>query len=79
LLRGQWSIENGVFYVRDVTMDEDRLHGRKIAAGLSGIRNTALTLLRRLVPASYIPEARRKVAAMPDYGLHLLTMPLLDL
>lgn len=79
LLRGHWSIENGVFYVRDVTMDEDRFHGRKIAAGLSGIRNLALNLLRRLVKAPYIPDARRKVSAMPDHGLHLLSTPLLEL
>jgi hypothetical protein len=58
---------------------EDRLHGRKIAAGLSGIRNAVLNLLRRLIGASSIPEARRKVAAMPDYGLHLLFTPLLGL
>ena len=76
LLRGQWGIENGVFYVRDVTMDEDRLHGRQIAAGLSGVRNVALNLLRRLVAAPSIPSARRRVAAMPDYGLGLLTSPL---
>lgn len=79
LLRGHWGIENGVFYVRDVSMNEDRLHGRKIAAGLSGIRNVTLSLLRRWFPDAYIPEARRKVAAMPDYGLHLLTTCLLEL
>ena len=73
LLRGHWSIENGVFYVRDRTMDEDRLHGRKIGLGLSSIRNAVLNLLRYLIPAPYIPDARRKVAAMPDHGLHLLT------
>lgn len=79
LLRGHWGIENGVFYVRDVTMDEDRLHGRRIAAGLSGIRNVALNLLRHLVQAPYIPDARRIVAAMPDFGLRLLSLPLLEL
>jgi len=63
---------------RDVTMNEDRLHGRQIAAGLSSIRNVALNLLRRLVQASYFPDARRKVAVMLDYGLHLLSTPLLE-
>ena len=43
-----WTIENGVFYVRDVTMDEDRLTGRKIGGVLSGIRDVALNLLHRL-------------------------------
>ena len=56
-------------------MDEDRLHGRKIGAGWSGIRNAVFHLLRRLVVAPSIPSARRKVAAMPDYGMSLLTYP----
>jgi len=60
-------------------MDGDRLHGRQIGLVLSGIRNVALSLLRGLIPAHTIPEARRKVAALPDDGLHLLTTPLLDL
>ncbi|HEY65772.1 MAG TPA: hypothetical protein G4O02_14500 [Caldilineae bacterium] len=63
---------------QDVTMNEDRLHGRQIAAGLSSIRNVALNLLRRLVQAPYFPDARRKVAVMLDYGLHLLSTPLLE-
>ncbi len=70
-LRRHWGIENGVFYVRDVTMDEDRLHGRKIGCGLSSIRNVALNLLRTL-GAPYIPDARRRLAVRPDCGLPLL-------
>lgn len=72
-LRQHWGIENGVFYVRDVSMDEDRLSGRKIGHSLSGIRNGALNLLRRL-GASYIPDARRHLAARPDMGLALLML-----
>lgn len=68
-LRRHWAIENVVFYVRDVTMDEDRLPGHKIGGVLSGIRNVALNLLCRLGVA-YIPDARRRVAALPDFGLH---------
>lgn len=71
LLQGHWAIENGVFYVRDVTMDEDRLHGRKIAYGLSGIRNVCLNVLRTL-GCAFIPDARRLVAARVDLGLALL-------
>ncbi len=71
LLRGHWGIENRVFYVRDVTMDEDRLHGRKIGYGLSSIRNAALNLLRSL-GFPYIPDARRHLAARTDLGLPLL-------
>ena len=35
----------------------------------------ALTLLRGWIPAAYLPEARRKVAALPDDGLPLLPAP----
>lgn len=70
-LRQHWSIENRVFYVRDVTMQEDQLHGRTIGPSLSSLRNVALNLLRTL-GTDYIPDARRHVAALPDLGFHLL-------
>jgi hypothetical protein len=49
LKRGHWGIENGLHYVKDVTLGEDKStvhadHGPKIMAAL---RNTALSLLRR--------------------------------
>lgn len=72
LLRAHWTIENRVFYVRDVTMKEDRLHGRWIGLGLSSIRNVALSLLRYFFPDEFIPDAQRKVCAMPDKGISLL-------
>ena len=71
LLRGHWTIENKVFYVRDVTMDEDRLHARKTGYALSSLRNVALSLLRRL-GYPYIPDTRRYLAARTDVGLPLL-------
>ena len=71
LLRGYWSVENKVFHVRDVTMEEDRLHGRKIGYALSGIRNVALNLLRSL-GFPYIPDARRYIASRSDLALPLL-------
>lgn len=74
LLREHWSIENTVFYVRDVTMDEDRLHGRTIAAALSGLRNGAINIIRR-AGFRYIPDARRLLPAQPDFGLSLLLQP----
>jgi len=70
-LRGHWTIENRVFYVRDTTMQEDRFHGRAIGPNLSSIRNAALTLLRTLGTA-YIPDARRRFATFSDLGFHLL-------
>ncbi len=70
-LRKHWMIENGVFRVRDVTFDEDRLHGRKIAFRLSDIRNVAITLLRQL-GYPYIPDAQRAIAAQPSLAFALL-------
>lgn len=77
-LRRHWAIENGVFRVRDVTYDEDRLHGRKIGLGLSSLRNAALTLLRRY-RYPYIPDAQRAVAARPDLAFALLETDILEL
>jgi len=70
-LRSRWTMENGVFRVRDVTDDEDRLHGRIIGLGLSSIRNEAITLLRQY-PYPYIPDAQRAVAACPSLAFSLL-------
>ncbi len=70
LLRGHWGLENRIFYVRDVSMDEDRLSGRTIGYGLSNIRNIALNLLRTL-DAPHVPDARHRLAARHDLGLPL--------
>lgn len=49
LNRGHWTIENGVFYVRDEAFGEDRCRVSKRAGPqiLAGFRNAALNLLRR--------------------------------
>lgn len=70
-LRSHWVIENGIFYVRDVTYDEDRLHGRAIGPALSALRNGAINLIRR-TGFRYIADARRFIPARPDIGLSLL-------
>ena len=57
-LRRHWVIENDVFRERDVTLDEDRLHGRQIALPLSTLRNAAINLIRQ-AGFSFIPDARR--------------------
>lgn len=48
LNRGHWTIENGVFYVRDEALGEDRCRVRKRSGPqiLAGFRNAALNLLR---------------------------------
>ena len=70
-LQAHWTMENRVFRVRDVTYDEDCLHGRKIGHGLSSIRNGAITLLRQL-DYRYIPDAQRAIAAQPALAFALL-------
>ncbi|MEE8121775.1 MAG: hypothetical protein V3T55_09615 [Anaerolineales bacterium] len=67
-LRGHWTVENGIFRVRDVSYDEDRLHGRKIGLSLSALRNVAINLIRRN-NYPYVPDARRAFAARSDRGL----------
>ncbi len=47
--RGHWAIENGLHYVRDVTMGEDACRVRTGSAPqvLAGVRNAVLALLKR--------------------------------
>jgi hypothetical protein len=71
-LRGHWAVENGIFRVRDVAYDEDRLHGRKIGHSLAILRNVAITLIRR-EGYPYIPDGWRDIALHKDHGFHLLT------
>lgn len=60
LARGQWSIENRLHYVRDVTYDEDRCRVRKGkgAQVMASLRNLAISLLR-MAGAPYIAPALR--------------------
>jgi hypothetical protein len=74
LLRRHWGIENGVFYVRDVSQNEDRLHGRTIGFSLSALRNGAINLIRR-AGYRYIPDAKRFLSARTDRGLAFLFDP----
>jgi predicted transposase YbfD/YdcC len=46
-LRHHWTIENGIFYVRDVSYGEDRNHARITGPALSIICITAISLIRR--------------------------------
>ena len=73
-LRSHWAIENAVFYVRDVSFDEDRLHGRAIAFSLSALRNGAINLIRK-AGFRYIPDARRLLPARPELAVSLLFDP----
>lgn len=74
-LRGHWGIENRVFRVRDVSYDEDRLHGRQIGPALAALRNGAITLIRRLGYA-YVPDAWRHFSPCAPCLLLYLLAPL---
>jgi predicted transposase YbfD/YdcC len=72
-VRGHWGIENGLHYVRDETLGEDRCRVRKGngAQVLAAIRNAAVHLLEG-VEASSKAAATRRFAAHPKEALPLL-------
>ena len=73
ILRSHWGIENGLHYVRDVTLGEDASRVRKGAAPaiLAGLRNATLVLLRQLNLASFA-EAMRACAFRPKIAIRLV-------
>lgn len=79
--RGQWHIENGLHYVRDVTLGEDASQIRcgQGPAVFAAVRNTALGLMR-LAKQANIAAAQRRYAMYPAEALSLLgiTLPLLE-
>jgi predicted transposase YbfD/YdcC len=75
LKRGHWIIENGLHYVKDVTMGEDKSmvhadNGPKIMAAL---RNTAISLLRR-AGFSTIAARMRYNSTHPQAALEILSL-----
>lgn len=71
--RGHWTIENGLHYVRDGTLGEDRcqVHTGNAPQALAALRNAVLTLLR-YHGWSNVAEAARHYAAQPHKALQLL-------
>lgn len=77
LSRGQWSIENRLHYVRDVTFDEDRCRVRKGSGAqvMASLRNLAISLLR-MAGARYIAPALRACSRLGPHVLRLIGLPL---
>ena len=77
LWRGHWQIENGLHYVRDVTLGEDACPVRadRAPANLAACRNTALNLLRR-AGITNVAAALRRHAMHPRVALALLGLHL---
>lgn len=73
LVRGHWTIENAVHWVRDVTFDEDRSQVRTGNAPhmMAALRNVALNALR-LAGATNIARATRHCAASTSTAARLL-------
>ena len=73
LTRGQWLIEHGSHWVRDVTYGEDHSQARSgsIPQVMAALRNTAIGLLRGAGHTN-IAAATRRYAAQPREALALL-------
>lgn len=73
LIRGHWSIENCLHYVRDVTFGEDRSRIRSGQAPevMAALRNLAITLIQRS-GFSQIAARRRYLAFHPRQAFSLL-------
>ena len=74
LWRGHWGIENRVFWVRDVTMDEDRCQVRTGSAPqiMAGLRNLTISLLRMEKEPNIAAALLRRCAAKPACSLSLV-------
>lgn len=76
-VRGHWTIENKLHYVRDWTFDEDRSQVRKGSTGhlMASLRNLTITA-SRLAGASNIASALRTVASNTSKLLRMLGLRL---
>jgi predicted transposase YbfD/YdcC len=73
LVRGHWSIENRLHWVRDVTFDEDRSHVRSGATPrvMAAIRNLAISMMRWRGEKN-IAAGTRGFAPQPQEALRLV-------
>jgi predicted transposase YbfD/YdcC len=76
LSREHWGIENGLHWVRDETLGEDRCRVRRAGAAraLASLRNVAIHLLRAS-GASNVAAGTREMVASPERALALLRSP----
>lgn len=76
ILRNHWRIENGLHYVRDVTLGEDACRVRSGTAPqvLAALRNTVIHLLTE-VDAKSRPEAIEILQLQPEQARKLIGIP----
>ena len=74
LNRGHWEIENRLFWVRDVTFDEDRSRVRRKNGTeiMSSLRNLVISIIRIQGRFRYIPSALRYFSMHIDEAMRLL-------
>jgi hypothetical protein len=76
LVREHWGMENGLHYVRDVTLGEDACRVRKGSAPqvLAAVRNAVIHLLAGVNAPSHAAAIRR-LNVHPEEALDLLDLP----
>jgi predicted transposase YbfD/YdcC len=76
LVRDHWRIENGLHYVRDVTLGEDACRVRKGAAPqvLAALRNAVVHLLTE-VESDSRPAAMEHLQTRPEEAKKLIGLP----
>jgi predicted transposase YbfD/YdcC len=76
LVRDHWQIENGLHYVRDVTLGEDACRVRKEAAPqvLAALRNAVVHLLAA-VDSESRPAALEHLQMRPEEAKKLIGIP----
>ena len=81
ITRGHWGIENGLHYVRDVTMGEDASRVRKGSSPqvLAALRNLVIFVVAgEAGPKETRPEVMERMAARPAQALQALDLPQLE-
>ncbi len=75
-LRDHWRIENGLHYVRDVTLGEDacRVRSQNAPQVLAALRNAVVHLLNGMSAASH-PEAIERLQVDPEAAKRLIGIP----
>jgi hypothetical protein len=76
LVRDHWQIENGLHYVRDVTLGEDACRVRAGTAPqiLAALRNAVVHMLAQVEAESY-PEALEILQLQPKEAKRLIGIP----
>lgn len=75
LKRGHWQVENGLHWVKDITLGEDasQTHVGNAADVLAMLRNIAISLLRRDGHRDIAAQLRR-YSSCPHEALALLSL-----